>query len=55
MWSDREVLGREDVHAVKDGINAAAKDWTGISPENEVISSDPSGNAVNHGHIDNFL
>ena len=47
-------LGRGDVHDIKDGVGAGPRDWTGIAPDGHVITSDPSGRAVDHGPVDQF-
>ena len=51
---DQSGLGRGDVHDIKDGIGAGAKDWTGITPNGDVITSNPDGSSVNHGPADQF-
>jgi len=52
---DETDMGREDIHKIKDGIPAGPKDWVGITPEGEVITTDEEGNAENHGPASNFL
>jgi RHS repeat-associated protein len=47
-------LDRGDIHDIKDGVGAAPNDWTGIAPNGDVITSDPSGRATNHGPADQF-
>ena len=52
---DQSGLGKEHIHAIKDGIRAGPKDWTGISPDGDVISGDAEGNAVNNGPYGDYL
>ena len=40
---------------IKDGINAGAKDWTGIDPEGNVWTGDGQGGAQDHGPWESFL
>jgi RHS repeat-associated protein len=47
-------LGRGDIHDIKRGVGARPNDWTGITPDGDVITSDPSGRAANHGPADQF-
>jgi RHS repeat-associated protein len=51
---DQTGLGRGDIHDVKDGIGAGAKDWVGIAPNGDVITSNPDGKAENHGPVDSY-
>ena len=46
---DKSGLDKEQIHDVKDGVGAGPKDWTGITPKGDVITSGQNGNAVNHG------
>ncbi len=48
-------LDKDKIHDIKRGIGAKPKDWTGISPNGDVITGDSEGNAVNHGPYDSFL
>lgn len=34
---------------IKEGVNAGPKDWTGIDPDGNVITTKPDGKAENHG------
>lgn len=52
---DQSGLDREDIHKIKDGIGAGPRDWVGITPEGEVITTDEEGNAENHGPADSYL
>jgi hypothetical protein len=52
---DESGLDREDIHKIKDRIHAGAKDWVGISPEDDVITTDEEGNAENHGPASDLL
>lgn len=51
---DRAGLTRPQVHGIKKRIEAGPKDWVGILPEGEVISTDGDGQAVNHGPWENL-
>src|SRR5262249_22983710 len=52
---DESGLDKEDVHKIKDGIGAGPRDWVGITPEGEVITTDEEGNAENHGPASDYL
>lgn len=42
-------LSRDDIHGIKAGINAGAKDWFGISPDGNVwINEDGVGSDQGH-------
>jgi len=51
---DQTGLGRGDVHDIKDGVGAGARDWTGVAPNGDVITSGPDGRSVNHGPADQY-
>ncbi|MBF9263518.1 RHS repeat-associated core domain-containing protein [Paracidovorax cattleyae] len=51
---DQMGIGRGDVHDIKDGVGAGARDWTGIAPNGDVVTSGRNGHAVNHGPADQF-
>jgi hypothetical protein len=44
-----------DHERIKKGVGAGPRDWTGISPDGDVITSDENGNAINHGPVDSYL
>jgi hypothetical protein len=48
-------LDKDDIHTIKTGVGAKPKDWVGISPDDDVITSDGDGNAVNWGPVSSFL
>lgn len=52
---DQSGLGRKNTHTVKDGVGAGPKDWTGIAPNGDVITSGPDGKHINHGPWDTYL
>jgi hypothetical protein len=51
---DQTGLGSGDVHDVKDQIGARPRDWVGIDPNGNVWTSDPNGNGINHGPVDDY-
>ena len=52
---DQSGLDREDVHTIKDGVGAGPRDWVGITPEGDVVTTDADGNAENHGPASDYL
>jgi len=48
-------LDHDSVHGIKGGVNAGPQDWTGISPDGDVITGNSNGNAVNHGPYTDYL
>jgi len=52
---DQSGFDREDVHKIKDGVGAGPRDWVGVTPDGEVITSDGEGNAENHGPASDYL
>lgn len=48
-------LDKDDVHGIKDGVGAGPRDWTGITPNGDVITGDSNGDAVNHGPYNDYL
>jgi hypothetical protein len=52
---DQTGKSREDIHKIKDGVGAGPRDWVGISPDGDVITTDGEGNAENHGPADDYL
>jgi hypothetical protein len=51
---DQSGLDRETIHGIKDGIGAGPRDWVGITPDGEIITTDAEGNAENNGHISDY-
>jgi len=47
-WSD-------DHEVIKKGVDAKPNDWTGITPEGDVITGDEDGEAVNHGPASSYV
>ena len=48
-------LDKDDIHKIKDGVGAGPKDWTGITPDGDVITGDHEGDAENHGPFEDYL
>jgi hypothetical protein len=48
-------LSKDDIHGIKDGVGAGPKDWTGITPDGDVITSNTDGTAENHGPYIDYL
>jgi RHS repeat-associated protein len=48
-------LDKDQIHGIKDGVGAGPRDWTGISPDGDVITGDENGDAVNNGPYDSYL
>jgi hypothetical protein len=52
---DKGLKDRGKIHDIKKGIGAAPDDWVGVTPEGEIITTDPeTGEAVDQGHVDDF-
>jgi RHS repeat-associated protein len=51
---DQTGLGRGDVHDIKNGVQNGPRDWTGIAPNGDVITSDPNGRSANNGPADSY-
>ncbi len=51
---DRSGLTHTEIHNIKEGLRAGAKDWVGISPNGDVITADSDGRAINNGHWEDF-
>jgi hypothetical protein len=52
---DSSGLTRDDIHIIKDGLDAKPPDWVGIAPNSDVITGDGDGNAVNNECYEVFL
>ena len=48
-------LGKDEIHKIKDGVGAGPKDWTGITPDGDVITGNHEGDAENHGPFEDYL
>jgi hypothetical protein len=48
-------LDREKVHQIKDKLGLGPKDWTGITPDGDVIVNDGEGNVENLGQYTDYL
>jgi Domain of unknown function (DUF4157) len=51
---DQTDLDRETIHKIKDGVGAGPKDWVGVTPDGDVVTTDPDGNAEVHGHASDY-
>jgi hypothetical protein len=45
----------DEVHAIKLGVGAGARTWTGIAPDGNVWTGGPRGIGTNHGHFSTYL
>ncbi|GAB6044372.1 hypothetical protein JCM17961_50620 [Endothiovibrio diazotrophicus] len=52
---DKSGLSKDDIHKIKEGVGAGPRDWTGITPSGDVITSDWDGNAENNGPLSDYL
>ena len=55
MPIDQSGKSRDDIQGIKDGIGAGPKDWVGSTPDGHVITTDPNGNADDHGSADDYV
>jgi hypothetical protein len=51
---DESGLDRGTIHGIKDAIGAGPKDWVGVTPEGEVITTGADGDAENHGPVTDY-
>jgi RHS repeat-associated protein len=51
---DKWGIPRGDIHDIKDGIGAGPKDWVGVTPGGDVITTGPNGEPVSNGHVDDY-
>lgn len=51
---DQSGLDRETIHKIKDAIGAGPKDWVGVTPDGEIITTGEGGNAQPEGHVTDF-
>jgi RHS repeat-associated protein len=51
---DQSGLGRDTTHRIKDGAGLGPSDWTGISPNGDVIVNDGTGHAENLGPYSDY-
>ncbi|OQX04114.1 MAG: hypothetical protein BWK80_54240 [Desulfobacteraceae bacterium IS3] len=52
---DESGLSKDEIHEIKAGVGAGAKDWTGITPDGDVITNGPDGEAYNNGPFKDYL
>jgi uncharacterized protein RhaS with RHS repeats len=49
---DKSGIDRGGIHDIKDGIGAKPDDYVGITPQGNIVTTDPkTGKAVEQGHI----
>ena len=48
-------LSSGDIHEIKNGVGAGPKDWTGIAPNGDVITTGPDGRVINNGPKSSYL
>jgi RHS repeat-associated protein len=48
-------LDKDDVHTIKDGVQAGQTTWTGIAPNGDVWTGTPNGVGTNHGPFGTYL
>jgi RHS repeat-associated protein len=52
---DKVGLDKEKIHKIKEGIGAGPEDWVGVTPEGEVITTDPeTGKSQDNGKTSDF-
>jgi RHS repeat-associated protein len=52
---DQTGRSKDEIHGIKDGIVAGPKDWVGITPGGDVITTNPlDGTFENHGPASNY-
>jgi RHS repeat-associated protein len=47
-------LDKDTLHEVKEGLRAGPQDYVGVTPNGDVITTGPGGEAENNGPIDNY-
>jgi RHS repeat-associated protein len=48
---DQTGLSKDQVHQIKQIIEAGPKDWVGKAPNGDIITGTPDGKTINHGPI----
>lgn len=52
---DQSGIDRGGIHDIKDGIGARPDDWVGVTPDGDVVTTDPeTGEAVDQGNISDY-
>jgi RHS repeat-associated protein len=52
---DKDPRVKDKVHDIKGGIGAAPDDWVGITPDGDVVTTDPeTGNSSDHGKYTDY-
>ncbi|WP_191018350.1 hypothetical protein, partial [Treponema zioleckii] len=52
---DKAKIPKGSHNKIKKGVGNGPKDWTGITPDGDVIINDGYGNAVNMGPYQDYL
>jgi RHS repeat-associated protein len=48
-------LNKDEVHQVKAGVGAGSRDWVGIAPNGDVITTGADGNSINNGPFADYI
>lgn len=48
-------LGKDEVHQIKHGVGAGIRDWVGIAPNGDVITTDSDGYHINNGPYTDYI
>ena len=51
---DNVGLPRDVIHDIKNDIGARPNDWTGVTPNGDVVTAGPDGRTINHGPVDSW-
>jgi RHS repeat-associated protein len=49
---DQNGKSRDWIHGTKQDVGAGPKDWVGVAPNGDIITTNPDGSAENHGPSD---
>jgi hypothetical protein len=51
---DKVGLPRDVIHEIKNDIGARPNDWTGVTPNGDVVTAGPDGKTINHGPVESW-